>query len=120
MENESNCTHAYSRQMNQEYPRLCIKCGESEGYNPSLLIIGVAVRFKDVCYGLPKPNRHSHCFSVARAAGITNPTNRADDQGFYLEDGTFLTRKEAFIHATKTKQIINPEAREYLFSEDLW
>lgn len=140
MEENLKCkgSHTYSRALDQPQPRKCINCPHKEGeegynwmggngidpamkqFDSSLLIIGVAVRFYDVVIALKKPNRHHHCFSFAREQGITNPTNRADDQGFYLEDGTYLTRKEAFHHATKTKQIINPEAKNYLFSEDLW
>lgn len=84
------------------------------------MIIGVAVRFKDALICLPRPNRHSDCFKYARSIGITANSSKADDQGFYLNDGTFLTRSEALEYALEVGTVFRSEPKAYLFSEDLW
>lgn len=85
-----------------------------------LPIIGVALKHGDITMCLPKPFRHNDCFSALKQIGCFDVASKADNQGFYLEDGTFLNRKEAFEHAKNTGQIKNPEAKFALFSEDLW
>lgn len=86
------------------------------------MIVGVAVKQGDLVIGLPKPNRHHNCIRYAVGIlGLTPPIGApALNQGFYLADGTYLNREEAFEYAQKSGQIINPEAHKYLFSEDLW
>lgn len=97
------------------------KCGEDKPVeNTNNFIIGVAVRFGDICVALPKPNRHCHCFWEARRIGITSQSNRANDQGFYLEDGTFLNRVQAMEHALKVGQPFREKPTHALFSENLW
>lgn len=88
---------------------------ESENF-----IIGVVVRFGDITICLPSPNRHCHCFQKAREIGITNQSGKADDQGFYLADGTYLNRIQALEHVKKVNQKMRSEPNRYLFSEDLW
>lgn len=86
------------------------------------LIIGVAVKEKDVMVCLPKPNRHHDCIRYAvEVLGIDPPFGcRAIDQGFYLADGTYLQRAEALQYVKNKDQLTNKEAKCYLFSEDLW
>lgn len=86
------------------------------------LIIGVAVKQGGICICLPKPNRHHNCINYAvEVLGLTPPIGApADNQGFYLSDGTYLNRKEAFVHAKKVGQFMFPDANKILFSEDLW
>ena len=91
-------------------------------FNP---VIGVAIRGKNLTICLPAPNRHSDCFYYAKQVLHINCTKskigvRAIDQGFYLADGTFLNREEAWQHVKKIGQVREPGIRKYLFSEDVW
>lgn len=85
-------------------------------------IIGVAVKLGDVTICLPKPNRHYDCIRyAAETLGLHPPISAPEDShGFYLVDGTYLTRKEALVYANKIFQKIKRDAKVYLFSEDLW
>ncbi|WAG77028.1 hypothetical protein LMK08_16765 [Metapseudomonas furukawaii] len=85
-------------------------------------IIGVAVRQGDLMICLPKPNRHHDCIRYAvEVLGLKPPIGApARDQGFYLADGTYLNREQAFQHVKQIGQPHSPEAHRYLFSEDLW
>ncbi len=71
---------------------------------------------------LPKPNRHHDCIRYAvQVLGLTPPIGAgADQQGFYTAEGKYLRRAAALNHAQKHNQLINPDARRYLFSEDVW
>lgn len=86
------------------------------------MILGVAVIQKNLMICLPKPNRHNHCIKYAvTVLGLTPPIGGlAKHQGFYLADGTYLEREEALIYAREHNQLINKDAKSYLFSEDLW
>lgn len=86
----------------------------------SRFIIGVVVKFKDVAVCLPRPNRHNDCFAYAASIGITNKKFVPENQGFYLADGTFLSRVEAAAHVKAVGQPLRDEVRRELFSEDLW
>lgn len=86
-------------------------------------IIGVAVQQGDLVICLPRPKRHHDVMRYAvEVLGLTPPIGTpVDDQGFYLADGRYMTRKEALAHVKETGQeLINPDAKHYLFSEDLW
>lgn len=85
-------------------------------------IIGVAVKQGKLTICLPKPNRHCDCIRYAVEVLKLKPpiAGPADDQGFYLEDGTYLNRKQAFAYATRYDLKIDKDANMYLFSEDLW
>ncbi|MBE0438222.1 MAG: hypothetical protein IBX57_00450 [Gammaproteobacteria bacterium] len=83
-------------------------------------IIGVAVKHKDLVIALPKPNRHHDVIlHLVDVLGVTPPVGH-DGQGFYLEDGTYLDREEARIHALTTGQVKTTITGVDLFSEDLW
>ena len=86
------------------------------------MIIGVAVKQSDVIICLPKPHRHHDCIRYAvEILGLTPPiAGPAIHQGFYLADGMYLNRVQAFNYAKKHNQIINEKAHKILFSEDLW
>ena len=90
------------------------------------MIIGVVVKVGDnIEVRLPKPNRHHHCFAhFAEVTGKNAPSTGlrtgGENQGFYTDKGKYLNRRQAFLHAKRCGQIINPEAHKYLFSEDLW
>jgi hypothetical protein len=82
------------------------------------MITHVAIKYNEVIHCLPKPNRHHHV--VRYIGGIKGP----DIQGFLDDQGNFLTRRQAFIHATASGQIKARQPGEYnsdeLYSEDLW
>ena len=69
---------------------------------------------------LPRPNRHSAVIQhMFKAEGI-RPSFTHDEQGFILEDGTFVSRREAARIAIEQKQceaLITPGR---LTTEDLW
>lgn len=90
------------------------------------MIEGVAIKIGDnIEVRLPKPNRHCHCFwhfaeVTGKAAPKTGLRTGGENQGFYTDKGIYLNRKQAFTHAKRCGQIINPDAKRYLFSEDVW
>ncbi|MBW6123150.1 hypothetical protein KZ843_09655 [Pseudomonas aeruginosa] len=87
-----------------------------------LPIIGVAMIKGDVMVALPRPFRHTHCVQYGHEVlGLELPIGKAGAaQGFYLADGTYLNRREAFLHAKRNGQPMADDANKYLFSEDVW
>lgn len=87
-------------------------------------ILGVAIRYDEIVYRLPSPNRHHHVIRAIRDAngiGVAGP----DEQGFYSKKATFMTREFAMEVAVACGQLKRkPGAENYqgpeLFSEDLW
>lgn len=92
-------------------------------------ITHVAVRFREVVYSLPKPNRHHHVFQhiIEENAKENITVNRIDssdpdDQGFVDADGNYLNREQGLARAIARSQIVDMQkiyARQ-LFSENLW
>lgn len=87
------------------------------------MITGVAIRYNNKEYRLPKPNRHHNIIRTIaeeNGEGIKGP----DIQGFYTDTGIFLDRKQAFHWANYCNQVKPRGPNEYngnqLFSEDLW
>src|SRR3989344_3563109 len=87
-----------------------------------LPVIGVAMIKNGIMVALPRPNRHADCIRYGQETlGLELPIGAAGaDQGFYLADGTYLNRAEAFVHVKRIGQTCSPDAHIYLFSEDLW
>lgn len=82
-------------------------------------ILGVAIKYNNVVYELPKPNRHHHV--IRMIGGVKGPCI----EGFYTSEGNFLNRVDAYALAVKTGQLNrDPNPKKYqgklLFSEDLW
>jgi hypothetical protein len=67
---------------------------------------------------LPAPNRHHHI--IRKMASDGHPTPIVGEQGFLLEDGTFVHRIPAGQIALKTGQIEALAHPPHLYSEDLW
>jgi hypothetical protein len=90
------------------------------------MILGVAIKIGDhIEIRLPKPNRHCHCFSyfeelTGKPATATGLRTGGENQGFYTDKGVYLNREQALKHAKRCGQIINNDAKHYLFSEDVW
>lgn len=95
-------------------------------------IEGVAVIFDTgpatVVVKMPKPNRHCDCFSFA-ATDLKIPTasgGRAKNQGFYDNNGAYLTRQEAMSLCKETGVELLPmqcgaiNDSDILYSEDVW
>ena len=80
-------------------------------------ITHVAIVQDDVTYSLPKPNRHHN---VIRMMMGEHGCRGDAEQGFLLEDGTFVRRKPAGRIAIKTGQIEKLNWGNQLYSEDLW
>ena len=84
------------------------------------MITHVAIWRNDTIYALPKPNRHHNVFQL-----IEDSDYSMEIQGFLDDQGNFLGRREAFIHAKEVGQLARPiDPKLYqgneLFSEDLW
>lgn len=83
-------------------------------------ITDVAIVYAGKTYTLPRPNRH-HDVIRSIPGGVKGP----DKQGFVLDDGTFLGRREAMTLALANGQLKRRPGQEHyqsdqLFSEDLW
>lgn len=85
------------------------------------MITHVAIIFQDKTWALPTPpNRHFHVIRlINRQTGL--PVDH-DTQGFLDDQGNFLDRKAAMIHARACNQLRDPVhcQSDTLFSEDLW
>lgn len=91
------------------------------------MIIGVAIRNKNLIIQLPKPNRHCDCFKYAFDLGLDIETTgigmKAKHQGFYTNSGRYLDRAEALKYVQENPQSMVKNADFLiggLFSEDLW
>ncbi len=90
-----------------------------------ITITHVAIRFRDVIYSLPKPNRHNDVIRhiIDTVPGVTYVTAHGDDQGFLASDGVYYRRKLAFRIAKEAGQL-KPGCTGLLlgtlYSEDVW
>ncbi len=86
------------------------------------MILGVAIKHGQLMICLPKPNRHHDCIKYAvDVLGLNWPLSCAGKlQGFYTDTGKYLNRQRALGYVRKNGQLVNEDARCYLFSEDLW
>ena len=85
------------------------------------MITHVAIWHNDTIYALEKPYRHHNIFQLIKDKDY----NGFEIQGFLDDQGNFLDRKQAFIHAVDHAQLIREFTSTYyradeLFSEDLW
>lgn len=83
-------------------------------------ITGVAIMYAGKLYSLLKPNRH-HDVIRSIPGGVKGP----DKQGFVLDDGTFIGRREAMVIAKANGQLKRREGEQFyqgpeLYSEDVW
>lgn len=85
------------------------------------MITHVAIWFQGKIYSLPKPNRHHNV--IRMIYDMTGVSVDNDKQGFLDDQGNFLDRKQAMIHALACDQLTPTPQRlqfPYLFSEDIW
>ena len=83
-------------------------------------IVGVGIKYKDVLYKLPRPNRHVHVYQVIKDAtgDSCSKIDNACIKGFYTNEDRFLSRDEAALVAFEAKQI--DSIPFYLTSDHLW
>lgn len=87
-------------------------------------ITHVAIRFRDVVYSLPEPNRHHDVIRmiVEKNPDVTCVDGPGSVQGFLDANGVFVNRKCALISAKANGQL-RPDRQVHcnmLFSENLW
>lgn len=83
------------------------------------MITHVAIQYKGKLYSLPKPNRHHHIIHQIELE--TGDTGIYGDQGFLDDQGNFLDRAAALLHAQACHQLNDrPLWDDWLYSENLW
>ncbi len=87
-------------------------------------ITHVAIRFRDVVYSLPAPNRHHDVIrKISEETGAETVNTMGEDQGFLDEGGRYLTRRQALGVAQREGQLKDGALGlrlGRLFSEDVW
>jgi hypothetical protein len=81
-------------------------------------IVAAAVQFNGVIFTIPKPARHHNIVHAMFYMGL--PKLAQQEQGFLLDSGQYINRKDAAILALANGQVAELEAPPYLYSEDLW
>ena len=64
---------------------------------------------------------HADCFYQMQSCGVA-PSNKSEHQGFFTNQGRYVTRAQAATIAKKSKQL-DPKSKrkvEHLLSEDIW
>jgi hypothetical protein len=84
------------------------------------MITHVAIRYNGKLYSLPKPNRHHHIIHQIHLE--TGDNDIYGDQGFLDDQGNFLDRSTALIHAQMCNQLLpHPKLKDdWLYSENVW
>ncbi len=83
------------------------------------MITHVAIIYNGKLYSLPKPNRHHHIIHQIHLD--TGDMDIYGDQGFLDDQGNFLSRKDALIHAKACNQLNDrPLWDDWLYSENVW
>lgn len=84
-------------------------------------IITVAIKFNDLIFTMPKPNRHPDVLHQMHKLGIKIFNNISITEGFLTSEGHFLNRLESYEYAMKYDLCNDiPEFEGVLYSEDLW
>lgn len=89
------------------------------------MIKQAAIKVENEILTLPRPARHHNIIWAINDVLKLRENGQiivvTGEQGFIDENGNFLTREEAAIHARETGQLKKPlTAPPRLFSEDLW
>ncbi len=84
------------------------------------MITHVAIKYEGKLYSLPRPNRHHHIIHQIHLE--TGHHDIYGDQGFLDDQGNFLSRAEALIHAQACGQEFtkHPLWDDWLYSENVW
>ena len=102
----------------KEAKRRIIHLADSLNTPHQAQIVGVAVQYQDLIFFLPKPNRHPHILHKMHEMGL--PASAQREQGFILDDGSYLDRETSGKLALQNGQITNMISPPWLTSEDLW
>lgn len=86
------------------------------------MILGVSMIIEGRQINLPSPNRHCDIIKYAvETLKLSTRGSYGENQGFYINDGIYLNRKEAYSYAQENGLLpVNPVHKNKLFSEDLW
>lgn len=89
-----------------------------------MTITHVAIRFKEVIYSLPKPNRHHNVIRhIIETTGVKFVNAREDDQEFLVDGVKYCKRRPALSIALRNGQCKSDclgAKLGMLFSEDIW
>lgn len=79
-----------------------------------------AIRQHGIIFRMARPARHGHLIRAMAQFGCSTPIT--GEQGFVLDDGRFVTRKQAKRYALFAGQITQEryESGRVFCSEDLW
>lgn len=118
--NNHKCTSPYAYFHNNELNITTPGSSKNNEKLPLVKIIASAVKYDDLIFVLPKPARHYQIIHKMHSLGLPNESKRC--QGFILDNGIFVNRKEAMIIAIQNGQVDENRTitKEDLFSEDLW
>jgi hypothetical protein len=86
-------------------------------------IISAALKIGEAIISMPRPNRHHNLLREIFLQTDGSNLGKRAIQGFLTDEGTFLTREEAFVVALRFglfKWGSKPHSSHILFSEDLW
>lgn len=87
----------------------------------NVIIKAAAIRHKNVVFFLLPPARHADIFQLLPKGELA-----LGEQGFIIEDGTFVNRTEAYKIAFEANQILPTDRPGHtptpgtLYTEDLW
>lgn len=85
------------------------------------MIVGVAIKHRETgkVFAMSRPARHDGLINALRKRKQFD--HAKGDQGFVTDEGIFLDRERAMLHAVASAQpfVTNPRG-SILFSEDLW
>lgn len=84
------------------------------------LVVAAAIIGHDGApYHLPQPARHHNV--IRHMVALGHPTPIRGQQGFMLDDGTFVNRIKARLIAKEAGQLLPRDCKlKELFSEDVW
>lgn len=85
--------------------------------NKKVMAAAIKLENGDVRF-LPRPSRHFHI--IHKLASEGHEQKAGDIQGFLLNDGTFVDRREAALIAMANHQVSALSWPPNLYSEDLW
>ena len=92
------------------------------------MIVAAAIRFGPLICVVPAPGRHHnilHAIYELTKGERSDASYVLEKQGFVTDQGVFLDRRQAFLHAVLHDQLKRRTGPGYyngdeLFSEDLW
>lgn len=88
---------------------------------PPLRVVAAAVQAHGLTFSLPPPARHHNVLRLMHDLGLPDGPSWITGQGFLLSDGRWASRRDAWLVAVATGQLLDRAGRgPDLFSEDVW